>query len=366
MVRQLRNLPSYVDTELTPPTVILDSKSSSDGQDVMAICGVAPGTDEGPINCITATTHNGHFRSLGVRPGDVLKYYVLLDKDSAETGIAQTVSMDLNVAQVLDDNQLLIEGGLNQAVTEPAKIEIWRYSDQRLNDIGQAIATYEKYRQPVFDWEPSPDSRVLKQMTERLNQWMRQTQPKTKWTADPLVATLDPELAQDDRLAPLISPEALADMAMQPYEGRLLQEAVWLRDVVRWTQGDSFDDVARATALFDWIVRNVQLDAHSAKLPYRPWEVLVNGHGTAEQRAWVFALMARQLGLDVVVLEVPDRDSPTADKSRFWLPALLSNGKLYLFDTRLGLPIPGKDGKGVATLADVRADPALLARTRFG
>ncbi|MEX2093255.1 MAG: hypothetical protein WD971_11290, partial [Pirellulales bacterium] len=362
VVQQLRNLPSYVDTVLTPPTVILDAKSSSDGQDVLAICGMAPGTDDGPINCLTTTTHNGRFRSLGVRPGDVLKYYVLYDEDSAETGISQTVSMELVVAQVLDDNTLLVEGGLNQRVSEPAKIEIWRYSDERLKDIARDIALYVRFRQPVrfphpkFDWEPSPDNRVLKQMTERLNQWMRQSQPKTKWTADPMVATLDPELAGDDRLKPLITAAALADSAIQPHEGRLLQEAVWLRDVGRWTQGDSFDDVARATALFDWIVRNIQLDADGAALPYRPWESLVFGHGTTEQRAWVFALMARQLGLDVVVLEVPE----TGAKTKFWLTALLSDGKLYLLDTRLGLPIPGKDGRGVATLAELQADPALL------
>jgi hypothetical protein len=355
VVQQLRDLPSYVDTELTPPTVILDSKSSSDGEDVFAICGVVPGSDGGPINCIMVQSQNGRFRSLGVRPGDVLKYYVLYDEDSAETGISQTVSMDLTVAQVLDDNALLFEGGLIRPVTEPAKIEIWRYSDERLNDIARAIATYERYRLPVFDWEPSPDSRVLKQMTERLNQWMRQSQPKIKWSADPLVATLDPELAKDDRLAPLITPKALANPAIQPEDGRLLQEAVWLRDVGRWTQGDSFDDAKRATALFDWIVRNVQLDPDSAAKPYRPWEVLLYGHGTAEQRAWVFALMARQLGLDVVVLEIKNEA-----KSTFWLPALFANGNLYLFDARLGLPIPGKDGQGVATLAELQADPALL------
>ncbi|MEX2092010.1 MAG: hypothetical protein WD971_05000, partial [Pirellulales bacterium] len=34
--------------------------------------------------------------------------------------------------------------------------------------------------------------------------------------------------------------------------------------------------------------------------------------------------------------------------------------KLYLLDTRLGLPIPGKDGRGVATLAELQTDPALL------
>ena len=359
VVQQLRDLPSYVDVELTPPTVVLDSKSSSDGQDVMTICTMTPGTDDGPINCLTATTHNGRFRSLGVRPGDIIKYYVLYDEDSAETGISQTVSMDLTVAQVLDENRLLVEGGINQPVLEPAKIEIWRYSDERLSDIARAIATYERYRLPVFDWEPSPDNRVLKQMTERLNQWMRQSQPKTKWSLDPLTSTIDPEIAKDERLAPLITADALADAAIQPHEGRLLQEAVWLRDVGRWTQGDSFDDLARATALFDWVIRNIQLDADGADLPYRPWESLVFGHGTAEQRAWVFALMARQLGLDVVVLEVPEEVEDNA-KTEFWLPALLSNGKLYLFDTRLGLPVPGKDSQGVATLAELKADPALL------
>lgn len=358
VVEQLRDLPSYVDVDLRPPTVVLDAKTSSNGQDVMAICGVAPNVEDGPINCIMTTTHNGRFRSLGVKPGDMLKYFVLYDEDSAETGISQIESLDLTVAQVLDDNTLLFEGGLRIPITEPAKIEIWRYSDERLEDIARAIATYERFRTPKFDWEPSPDSRVIKQITERLNQWMRLSQPKVKWTADPLVATIDPELAKDERLAPLVTPQALADNAIQPHEGRLLQEAVWLRDIGRWSQGDSFEDVARATSLFDWIVRNVQLDADAAVRPYRPWETLIYGHGTAEQRAWVFALMARQLGLDVVVLEVPG----DGGKPQFWLPALLADNKLYLFDTRLGLPVAGKDGKGVATLADLQADPALLRK----
>jgi hypothetical protein len=38
----------------------------------------------------------------------------------------------------------------------------------------------------------------------------------------------------------------------------------------------------------------------------------------------------------------------------------VSEGEVYLFDTRLGLPIPGPAGKGVATLEQVRKDDALL------
>jgi tetratricopeptide (TPR) repeat protein len=47
---------------------------------------------------------------------------------------------------------------------------------------------------------------------------------------------------------------------------------------------------------------------------------------------------------------------------RGWLPAVLAGGKLYLYDTALGLPLPGPDGKGIATLDQVIKDPQLLRR----
>ena len=242
-----------------------------------------------------------------MQPGDIVKlYYTLYDQQNQENDIGRTVSTELTVAQVINDNTLLVAAGINQPISEPHKIEIWRYVDDRLEDIAQRLRQYVEIRQPVFDWEPSPDDRVLKQIVERLNQWMRQSEPKIDWTADPLLATLDPTIAGDDRLAPLITPAALADPVIQPNEGRLIQEAVWLRDISRWAQGDSFDAVARATKLFDWTVRNIQLDADDKALPMRPWQTIANGHGTAEERAWVFALLCRQQGLDVVMLAVPE------------------------------------------------------------
>src|SRR5262245_58876242 len=51
VVEQLRDLPSYVDVDLRPPTVVLDAKTSADGQDVMATSGMAPSVEDGPINC---------------------------------------------------------------------------------------------------------------------------------------------------------------------------------------------------------------------------------------------------------------------------------------------------------------------------
>ena len=82
------------------------------------------------------------------------------------------------------------------------------------------------------------------------------------------------------------------------------------------------------------------------------------GHGTAEQRAWVFALLCRQQKMDVEMLLVPGTSEGSDD---FWLPALLHEGKLHLFDVRLGLPVPGADGQGIATLEELQSSPELLA-----
>ncbi len=107
-------------------------------------------------------------------------------------------------------------------------------------------------------------------------------------------------------------------------------------------------------------------------LPHRPWQILLYGRGTAEQRAWVFALLCRQQGLDVVMLELAGAERPVGSKQPaarqprddFWLPAAGVDGQLYLFDTRLGLPIPGPGGEGVATLDQVQQDDDALAAAR--
>ena len=73
----------------------------------------------------------------------------------------------------------------------------------------------------------------------------------------------------------------------------------------------------------------------------------------------MFTLLARQQGLDVVLLGMGQPDGPLAEP---WLPALVAGDDLYLFDCRLGLPIPGPEGRPVATLAEVAADDSLLRK----
>ena len=152
-------------------------------------------------------------------------------------------------------------------------------------------------------------------------------------------------------------------------------------------------NLAIAESLFDWTVRNIQLDE---LLPYPktstagpvanakeddragwpppmlgipgpgytgyPWHVLMYGHGDSYQRARVFILLLRQLHIDAAMLAIDNRTG-RADP---WLPAVLIDNELYLFDPQLGLPLPDASGKGIATLSQVMADPAILDKLNIG
>jgi hypothetical protein len=365
---QLNDLPKAVDTELRPPEVILDSRKSADGKDVFATCSATPQAPE-VFNVIRVPANNSRFRSLGVKAGYRVKYYVkedeTVDADSRNAGFSRQLALELTIAQVLDDNTLLLETGLNQPVEVPRKIEVWRYVENRLVDIHEKLQQYEVFRSPPIAWEPAADETVLTQVIDFLNQWSRQSDRKTDWKRTPLLDSLGADLKSNKELTPYISAAGLANRGFQQGDGQLLQEAVWTRDISRWAHGDGFDDLSRATALFDLTVRNVELEPDGSSEAHRPWHTLLYARGTADERAWVFALLCRQQGLDVVLLYVPEAKG-SGDKAaseaatNFWLPALLSDGKLYLFDVRLGLPIPGPGGKGVATLEDVRKDDKLL------
>ncbi|MGD9721685.1 MAG: tetratricopeptide repeat protein [Pirellulales bacterium] len=200
-------------------------------------------------------------------------------------------------------------------------------------------------------------SQMMPQICDRLNQWHLQEKPSVEWRPDPLIEQLPSELRE------LRVMKTLDHVQYRIPDAWYLQETVWLRDVSRGARGDQFDDVAVAERLFDWTIRNVQLepdvDPATAANRHRPFETLLLGRGDAQERAWVFILLARQQGLDVVQLAI---DEGEGKPPRPWLPALLSGGELYLFDTRLGLPIPAADGRGIATLAQVAADPELLRR----
>ena len=95
------------------------------------------------------------------------------------------------------------------------------------------------------------------------------------------------------------------------------------------------------------------------------------------ERAWLFMVLCRQIGIDVglityrksdmLELQVPryelNFDATTRRKVPIvWICAALIDDQVYLFDARLGLEIPGPDSEGVATLEEALADPVILER----
>jgi tetratricopeptide (TPR) repeat protein len=214
-----------------------------------------------------------------------------------------------------------------------------------------------------FDWAPPSDREVdpllatclrsdmLRQIVEWLNQWVRTQEPPANWQPDDLLATL----AKPLREIPMV--QDLGKMEFSRYDALALREAMWLRDVSSWARGDDIDELARAQRLFDWTVRNIQLESAGPResrtaedgsefperIPQFPWETLLFGRGTALDRAWVYILLARQQGLDAVLLGLADPADTTGKAPQPWVVAVLIERKLYLFDPELGLPIPAPD-----------------------
>ncbi|MHB1426781.1 MAG: hypothetical protein ACYC3I_26795 [Gemmataceae bacterium] len=138
------------------------------------------------------------------------------------------------------------------------------------------------------------------------------------------------------------------------------------------------DQAARA---FAWVMREVRLrPSDSEETP--PAFVLQRGWGTALERALVFLALLEQLGdpaalqseLLGFLLQIPPSIPPArggdreGDGGRLWAcGVVVGDGKdVYLFDPHLGLPLPGPKGEGIATLAQAREQPEVLAQLNVG
>lgn len=264
---------------------------------------------------------------------------------------------------------------------------------------------------------------VRERVIHDLNQWLESQKPKVEWEQDELIDRVSKkyrdgyrrlqqlrtlEFIKDDGLflqevlwlrnisswvARAERDEDFADYIQRARElmsddesGALDRQKDQLAPAMQTLHtGLESQDAAKlavALRLFDWTVRSTQLDEllqypksdpgdEDAHIPppyrgirgpgykYYPWQVLMYGHGDAWECARVFILMARQQHIDAVMLAFDDGQPGTRPQP--WLPAVFLNGQLYLFDIQLGLPIPGPEGRGIATLQQVRNDPSLLS-----
>jgi hypothetical protein len=128
----------------------------------------------------------------------------------------------------------------------------------------------------------------------------------------------------------------------------------------------------QAAAAFAWVVRQVRLREDQGGEAVPPQFVLRRGWGTALERALIFLALLEQVGGDeadngpggglVGCLVFLPLKEPAG--RRLWACGVTAEGdpNIYLFDPRLGLPLPGPGGKGVTTLASARADTAVLTQ----
>ena len=224
--------------------------------------------------------------------------------------------------------------------------------------------------------------------TQKLNQFFEGT-PQADYQLDSAARAF---------LQPQLPPAKLSELETTVWS---LRDARHLEDCMMYygiasRVGGTGDDLIRVRRVFDWIVRQIQLvppgslgSPQLPQVPARPYDVLLRGMATESEgywaeRSWLFMALCRQLGVDVglvtysrgnVVEPLAARAGqgergggglsamPRQPKPAIvWLCAALVGGQAYLFDARIGLPIPGPDGQGVATLNQALADPAILER----
>jgi hypothetical protein len=360
VAKTLNNLPAEVVLDLVPPEPILDDSKSANGQAVLATLDLNPQDPEGGYNYLSVPAGNANFRGVDVRRGDIVRYFVKYDEESVEHGGGGEASYIEIPVRRLDtnnpNNALILDVPLNGPVVEPHRIEIWRFSDRRMREIQIRLSTnYIERRKPAIAWEPSPDESALLLLVDRANQWFRNlTDDRTKWEPTPLLETLPPDIRDAEAIAPQITATALRDGQFDLAQVRELQGDIWLRDISIWAKGTAYENLDVARELFDWTVRNIQLDeSEKPGIVHQPWQVLMYGHGTAAHRAWVFVELCRQQQIDAMVLTLGEGNANR------WLAAVSVEGELYLFDPRLGLPLTTEQDK-VASLAEVLAKPELL------
>ncbi len=139
--------------------------------------------------------------------------------------------------------------------------------------------------------------------------------------------------------------------------------------------------LAKAFRLFDWVTRNIHLEEAVYPTPEEiadqslvegettgePWtlgvigagykrslyQILLFARGDYIERAKLFIALLAYQDIPAIMLQVDGAP---------WCVGVKIADEVYLFDTHLGLPIPGKDDGAIATLSMVRADPSLLDR----
>jgi len=292
VVRRINNLDSTIALDMSTEDVIV--LNTEGGEAPLAVLTDDPDRPGDQFTRLRVVNGSPLFVTRGVRgregnhPGDAVYYYAQVDTSDKEyqvyRGLTQPKAFALEVDRVIDEDTLLVHGGLSGPVEQPFRLEVRRrvYT----TNIHTDVKKWMKQNPAETDWEPSPDRQTLVQMVEHLNQWIGEL--SDGWDAayqrEPLLDSLAPV---GDPIASYFLPPVLQRQQFDYHDARMLEETTWLRDIKNLV-GDQPTDLEKARKLFDWTIRNVQLEdpaSRFGRLPRRPWQTLMYGGGTALERA---------------------------------------------------------------------------------
>src|SRR5438874_13241318 len=123
-------------------------------------------------------------------------------------------------------------------------------------------------------------------------------------------------------------------------DAHYVDSCMLLRDAAYSLGVEGQPPLERAQAVFAWVVRQVQLRESplSPGLPPAPMQyVLRRGWGRSLERSVAFLAMLQQMGVPGCMIACP---APGGAGLLHWIPGALVDKEIFLFDTRMGIPLP--------------------------
>ncbi|MCC9657803.1 hypothetical protein [Rhodopirellula halodulae] len=241
------------------------------------------------------------------------------------------------------------------------------------------------------------EEKASRQISYHLNQWSQANAAKDADGGVPDLASTLTEVVPEN-----VVREEILRGEFRPTDVSVLRDAYLFRQAVQWIDAPIRDDLLladwlkelpkeigedpalqlqTAARLFDWTIRNVAaepLDSSEGVPPQVPrpqfpfgmklegpgyrqtlFQSIWRGRGDALQRANVFTALCQQAGVSAAVLATQSEDDGSLNP---WAVGVLAGDEIYLFETELGLPIPGPDQVGIATLSEARKEPTVMRR----
>lgn len=198
-----------------------------------------------------------------------------------------------------------------------------------------------------------------------------------EWAKALLGDMLDPDVNEDELRAALekhIDPSSVDRVLRRRFTFRdasYIRDMLWAETLVSLIRAEEPGVLNQIVELFYYTMHNIRLVPDGdPDIPLGPFEIVLYGRGTAVDRAWVFSTILHSMKIPAVILERPE--SAQGVKWNVLVGAVL-DGKTYLFDASIGLPLPASDDttdslliRSAATLTDLLKDETPLRKLDVG